>query len=84
MKKILRPKSAAVLQHKALCSVAGGFLVACTLAGEVLLWLTVVKFENTWLGETQMVYSQLLVLVLLCVNVLFCILATPKSDGYRY
>lgn len=84
LKKILRPKGDAVLRHKALCSVAGGFLVACTLAGEVLLWLTVVKFENTWLGETQMVHSQLFVLVLLCVNVLFCILVTPKSDGYRY
>ena len=31
-----------------------------------------------------MVHSQLFLLVLLYANMLFCILVTPKSTGYRY
>lgn len=55
-----------------------------TVAGEVLVCCTVQRFGQTWQGEEQMVHSQLFLLVLLYANMLFCILVTPKSTGYRY
>lgn len=84
LKKMLRDDKASVFKSSALRNAVGGSLMALTLAGEALLCFNVLEFEKSWLEEAKMVQSQLFVLVLICANVLFCILATPKADGYRY
>lgn len=84
LKKLLWPEKTAFFKSKALRNVLGGSLLALTVAGEVLVCCTVQRFGQTWQGEEQMVYSQLFLLVLLYANMLFCILVTPKSTGYRY
>lgn len=84
LKKLLRPEPGSFLRDGLFRNLLGGGLMACTLAAEVFLCRTVPAFQATWLGEEEMVRSQIAVVVLVCANVGFCILASRKASGYTY
>ena len=55
-----------------------------TLIHEILLCRAVLEFQQTGQGEQQLVNCQLFMILLIYANILFCILVTPKANGYRY
>ena len=55
-----------------------------TLAGEERLRIALLRFQRSWLYGERLVNGQRLLITLLCADVLFLILITPKSTGYRY
>ena len=70
LKKMVGAEKATVLKSKIPRNALGGFLIVLTFISEGILCLTVLNFEKTWQGETQMIHSQLFLLVLICINVL--------------
>lgn len=84
LKKMLYPERVCAGKSKLFRNGLGGCLIALTLIHEMLLCHTILKFQQRWQGEQQMVDSQFFMLILICTNVLFCILVTPKATGYGY
>lgn len=84
LKKLLRPEPDSFLKNVWFRNVLGACLIVCTLAAEIFLCRTVPAFQATWLGEAEMVRSQLAMVVLVCADVGFCILASRKASGYAY
>lgn len=84
LKKLLRPEPGSFMQNGWLRNILGGGLIVCTLAAGVVLCRRVPAFQATWLGEEEMVRSQMAMVVLVCADVGFCALASRKTDGYAY
>ena len=84
LKKLLRPERPSVGKAKIFRAGSGVCLMVLTLIHEILLCHAVLEFQQTGQGEQQLVNCQLFMILLIYANILFCILVTPKANGYRY
>lgn len=84
LKKILRPEKNSFLKNRFIRNGLGLCLILSTIVNGVLVCRNVLSFQATWWGEEQMVSSQFSMMVLICLNVLFCILASQKTTLFRY
>ena len=84
LKKLLLPEQNSFLKNRFVRNGLGVCLIFATLLRAVLVCRNVRIFQATWQGQEQMVLSQFSMLILICLDVLFCILSSQKSTVYRY
>lgn len=84
LKKLLRPEQNSFLKKRFVRNGLGVCLIFFTVIHAVLVCRNVQIFQATWQGQEQMVYSQLSMLILICLNVLFCVLSSKRSTVCRY
>ena len=84
LKKLLRPEENSFFFFLFLRNGLGTILILATLVSEFLFSWSLLLYQATWEGEAQTVARQLAALVLICLNVLFCILASRKTQIFRF
>lgn len=84
LRKIHRPCSNSYFRSKLLHNSVGFFLILLSCINEIVLCKAVMGFPQNGVDEAFLMHSQLSMLILICINVLFCIFASQKSNVFHY
>ena len=84
LRKIHRPCSNSYFRSKLLHNSVGFFLILLSCISEIVLCKAVMGFPQNGVDEAFLMHSQLSMLILICINVLFCIFASQKSNVFHY
>ena len=84
LRKIFCPSPNSFFKNKHLQNAAGLLLIGFSFANELVLCRAVIAFPENGIKETYLMNSQLLMLAIICANVLFCIMASQKTQVYHY
>ena len=82
--KIQKPGQNSFFKNRHLHNVIGVLLLVLSICNGFVLCSAVIEFPKNGISENFLMNSQLSMLILLCLNVVFCIMASLKTHVFRY